>query len=197
MTCLIKDCKKKEVKVDKEFNWIKVEIKPESLLDLKKKYPDLFYDQSWHDNEKFAKDKPKARTLWIREIPDSRNKTWDKQLKLSKDEVPSVNEVVQALVQHYLETGERLLENSYVRVNDLSDGHRVLVGGFDGDGMYVPYRFDDDRHSLIGLAASRSSKPRDLESSDSFEDLNLRVSQLEQAVERHEEIIESVRVILK
>ncbi len=40
-----------------------------------------------------------------------------------------------------------------------SDGNRVNLGNFDGDGLNVNNNWDDNRNSNLGLASSRNFFP--------------------------------------
>jgi len=144
------------------MSYIKVDIKPKSINQLRKENPDLFYELSWYDKEKFATTKPKAETLYIcPQVNGSPDKTWDEQQVGNGGPnltVPTANQLIQCLIAHYEETGERLLGATYSRTNDVdSDGSRVYVGDFDADGLVVSYCWDDFRYSGLGLASSRKS----------------------------------------
>ena len=112
---------------------MKTTIQPKSILQLVKENPDLFWNQDWYKTEKFAKTKPKKRTIHISEVPESRNKTYGEQVKLLKkgEDVPTANEVLQAMIQHYKETGEKL--DWWIKTSDVSSrGPRVSVRFYDG-----------------------------------------------------------------
>ena len=115
------------------------------------------------EKEKFARTKVKVGWYLIRKdvTPTSLKKTWDEQLVLlgKNEEVPSAAVMAQAILLHYLGTGERLFESFYLRTSDVdSDGCRVHVGSFDADRLRFDYDlWDDDRSDYLGLASSRKS----------------------------------------
>jgi len=124
----------------------------------------LFYshDDAWYNKQAFAKDKGEVGWQLVRKAPivDSTNKTWnEQQALLSKDEeTPKAQVVVYTIIGHFLATGERLLENIYVRTSSLdSGGDRVNVGNFDAKGLNVNNWNDDNRNDNIGLSAARQS----------------------------------------
>lgn len=164
------------------MTYIKVDIKPKSINQLRKENSDLFYNQTWYDKEKFATTKPKAQTLWVRtnEVPASRNLSWDMQQEclLRGDEVPTANTLIQAIIQHYKKTGERLFSYCYVSTRDVASvGFRVRLGYFDADGLRVFYSWDDRRVSGLGLASSRKLEPgvSNLETLEHLESLPIEV----------------------
>ncbi len=123
----------------------------------------LFYTPSggWYDTQAFAtKTKVEVRWYLIRKKPvdNSTSKSWDEQQALLKDEsTPTACVMTYAIIGHFLNTGERLFENIYVRCSDIaSDGDRVYVGYFDASGLGVLRVWDDYRLSSLGLSASRN-----------------------------------------
>ncbi|MDP3764437.1 MAG: hypothetical protein Q8Q95_02340 [bacterium] len=144
-----------------------VAIFPLSILDIRGKVANngqrLFYEQDWYNKETFAKYKGEVGWHLVRKTPvmDSTSKTWDDQQKLlgKDEETPKAQVVVYAIIGHFMATGERLFEHTYVRTSSLdSDGSRVGVGDFDRFGLYFDYDHDDNRYDSLGLASSRSSK---------------------------------------
>jgi hypothetical protein len=120
----------------------------------------LFYNQDWYDKEAFANDKGETGWQLIRKelIDNSTSKNWSEQQALlaNDEETPKAQVVVYTIIGIFLSTGERLLENVYVRCIDLdSDGIRVSVGGFDDRGLGVYSWNDDDRSSGIGVSSAR------------------------------------------
>lgn len=140
-----------------------VAVFPMSILDIRGKVErKLFYshDDAWYNKQAFAKDKGEVGWQLVRKVPiaDSTNKTWnEQQALLSQDEeTPKAQVMVYTIIGHFLASGERLFENIYIRCSDLdSGGHRVLVGGFDAEGLHVGSYWDDDRLGDIGLSAAR------------------------------------------
>jgi hypothetical protein len=134
---------------------------PLSILEIRGKAKNLFYDQDWYDNENFAK-KEKVNLQWhlIRkdEMPSSTSKTWQQQQSLltANEITPRACEVIYMVMLDCLVTGKRLLAIMYVRCSDLaSDGHRVIVGLFDSGGLHVDDYSDDGCNDYLGLAAAR------------------------------------------
>ncbi|OGJ63988.1 hypothetical protein A3E47_02685 [Candidatus Peribacteria bacterium RIFCSPHIGHO2_12_FULL_54_10] len=118
----------------------------------------LVYRQDWYEPYDWAKreDAPQERNLRI-PVEGSFNKTFPDQEKLllPEEEVPSTRSVATFLVINALATGKRLLSDCYVRCIDKgSDGVRVCVGYFDGDGVVVAYCWDGGCGPSLGLAAA-------------------------------------------
>src|SRR5262249_43250851 len=118
--------------------------------------------QSWYNKESFAKERGGVGWYLIRKtpVPNSTSKTWaEQQALLTKDEVmPTARVMVYTVIGHYLATGERLLEITYVRCSDVvSVGRRVFVGYFNADGLVVSDYWDDNRHGNIGVSSARKS----------------------------------------
>ncbi len=142
-----------------------VAVFPLSVLDVRGKAErKLFYshEDAWYNKQAFAKDRGETRWMLVRKTPvdNSMSKTWDEQQALlGKDnETPTVQVMVYTIIGHYLNTGERLFENVYVRCSDVdSDGDRVYVGTFDSNGLSVDNYWDDNRSSRIGLSSARKS----------------------------------------
>ena len=135
---------------------------PMSTLDIRAAHKDqnLFYNQDWYNKQAFAKDKGEIGWHLIRKtpVPESLNKTWDDQQKLigKDDETPKAVVMVYTIIGHYKAMGERLFEKVWVRCSDLgSDGHRVLVGSFDAEGLGASSLWDYNRHGHLGLASAR------------------------------------------
>ena len=135
-----------------------------SILDIRAKVKgelwQAFYDQSWYNKEAFAKDRGEIGWHLIRKtpVPESLNKTWtDQQALFGKDdETLKAVVMVYTIIGHYKATNERLFEKVWVRCSDLvSDGRRVLVGGFDAGGLHINLYWDDNRYDYLGLASAR------------------------------------------
>ena len=138
-----------------------------SLMDVWRVQTRLFYSNSdpWYgDSSKwFAHSKVKAGWQLVRKnpVPDSSRKTWDEQNQLLRqdEQVPSASVLTQAILIHYLETGERLFEDIYVRCSDMDyDSDRVRLGHFDEDGLRVGYYWDGwdgNWGVVVGLSSSR------------------------------------------
>ena len=130
-----------------------------SLLELRGMNPNLFFDQSWYDNEEFATVKHPEGTYTVNlDVANSRNKTFQEQKRLLKgDEViPPIAVVATAALLLFLQTGRYPLSDYYVRCAEKdSVGYRVYVGHFDANGLHVSYYWDAHCTSPFGLAASR------------------------------------------
>lgn len=160
---------------------IKIKITGMSLLELKDKFgigEKGFWDNNWWTNEKFAREKPLAGIYEISVEKDLTNMTFNEQ----KDSIPKGFNfthpavLVEAILTHYQNTGERLLENWYSRTNVYtSEGNLADVGSFDRDGVNVDRDEADNSNGGLGVAFSAMI-------SDSFDslDLEIRVKKLEE-----------------
>jgi hypothetical protein len=136
-----------------------VAVFPLSIIEIRSKAK-LFYDQSWYNNESFARDKGEAFWQFVRKTPvaNSTSKTWDEQQALlaTNEETPTARVMVYTIMGHFLATRERLFENIYVRCQDVdSIGDRVNVGGFGSYGLSVSNGWGDDRNSGLGVSSAR------------------------------------------
>ena len=151
---------------------IKHKYSGKSLLELRKKFglgEKGFYDNTWWLKEKFAKDKAPKGVYEIDVSKKHTNLTYEEQKsKLKKGwDFPHPAVLAEAILTHYKNTGERLLENWYSRTSFLgSVGRHVLLGFFVSDGPGVGYWWGGRRFSGIGLSSSRklrNLKPRKLD----------------------------------
>ncbi|XOA42669.1 MAG: hypothetical protein ACKKMO_02565 [Candidatus Nealsonbacteria bacterium] len=145
---------------DLKNDYILAAVFPLSVIDIRKMNAKLFYDQSWYNDESFAKERGKAGWQLIRKTPapNSTSKSWSKQQKLlaKDDEVPTAQVMVYTIIGHYLATGEHLFKDIRVRTFSLaSGGRRVNVGNFNSGGLDISYVWDDYRFSNLGLAPAR------------------------------------------
>lgn len=131
---------------------------------------DLFYSRDpWWIGEKFADEKPQAGEYEFLFDEKTRGKNFSEQKEMIEKEmeIPHIAIVTEALINHYKNTGERLLRDWRVRTGNIaSDGHCVYVGLFDSGGLRVNLWDDDGRHNSVGLSAARklSSDTGNLES---------------------------------
>lgn len=168
-----------------------------SLLELYKQFgvgSSGFYSKDpWWKDEAFAKEKLEPATY---EIDVERKLTGltfkEQENNLKKGSVilhPTV--LAEAILTHFKTTGERVLEDWYQRTSVLdSDGVRVIVGGFDAEGLDV-HRWDGSgRSDNIGLASARKLKfeSRELETFESS-NLELRVKNLEDKMAKIKELL--------
>lgn len=150
---------------------------PLSILDIREKAPQDFYNQDWYDEEAFAADKGEIGWHLVRKtpVPDSTSKTWEQQQSLlgHDDETPTAQVLSYTIIGHFLATsrpagqaGERLFENAYVRTSSVgSDGDHVYLGYFDSRGLHVLNSrglhilnyFVGHRFVLLGVASERKS----------------------------------------
>lgn len=133
-----------------------------SVLDIHNAECKLFYrpyESAWYNKHAFAKDEGKIGWHLIRKTPveNSIRKPWSEQLLLlAKDEeVPSARAIVQAIIGHYLATGEWLFKNIYVRCSDTdSNGNRIYIGGNECE-LNIESSEGETPCSLIGLASAK------------------------------------------
>lgn len=89
-------------------------------------------------------------------LEDSASKDWDKQQRLviGGGETPSSQVMAYTIIGHYMNTGERLFENTYVRTSckGVFKNH-VRVGFFNSKGLTINYGWDDLSESDLGLAS--------------------------------------------
>ena len=159
---VVKDCHFAFVGLDR------INGKPLTILKLQELHPTTgqpkfyFYAPSaWYSNEKFAKETTMSFRWYLLHqniVPKSEDKTYgDQKAMLTADyEVPSaVTEVTKDLLI-FRKTGNFVNSSRYARCECVtSDGFRVIVGYFDGNGLVVDNYWVDDRYYSVGLAASR------------------------------------------
>lgn len=142
---------------------ILVAIFPMSILDIRgrvsKEDQNLFYNQDWYNKETFAKKRGEVEWQLVRKtlVENSTSKSWDEQQTLLaiNEEVPMARVMIYTITGHYLATGERLFENTYVRCSDLASvGARVCVGGFRRDGLNIYNFWVVICRASLGLASS-------------------------------------------
>ncbi|OGZ20684.1 MAG: hypothetical protein A2654_00105 [Candidatus Nealsonbacteria bacterium RIFCSPHIGHO2_01_FULL_43_31] len=138
-----------------------VAVFPLSILEIRGKVDSkLFYDQSWYNKESFAKERGEVNWQLVRKTPvdNSTSKNWlEQQVMLGKDdEVPTAQVMIYTIIGHYIATGERLFENTYVRTSSVdSGGRRVGVGVFGSEGLGVDSWWDGYRVGDIGVSSAR------------------------------------------
>ena len=144
---------------------ILVAVFPLSILDIRTHVYEqfiqtIFFSQDWYDKQVFAKIKSQVGWHLIRKRPvaNSTSEIWNfQQNLLSRNEkTPNARIMVYAMVGHFIVAKERILENVYVRCDDVcSDGGRVEVGSFDVEGLAIRSGDDGVCESHVGLAAAR------------------------------------------
>lgn len=172
------------------MNTITVTLDNKSLLDIRSEFPELFYAQSWYEDEKFAQQK--FTGTWkvpLEPVEGSLNKTWEEQQKLVSKGVAPAAVLAYAILKHFKDTGERAFESVYARTSSVhSDGYHVGIGIFDAGGLVVSDGWDNERYSALGLAVAWKVEAG-TSSIEPLSDLNLeslsaRIEALEQWRER-------------
>lgn len=142
---------------------ILVAIFPLSILEIRDKSKQkLFFshEDAWYNERVFAKDKGRAEWQLVRKtpVPNSTSKNWQKQQDLltNNEEVPNPRVMVYTTIGHFLATDERLFESDSARTSyALSDVDRILIGGFDSDGLRIFSYWDNYCGGSVGLSAAR------------------------------------------
>jgi hypothetical protein len=144
---------------------------PANVENLRKKFKNLFYNQDWYDDEKFAKEGA-VRMAWAivkkEVLEESRSKDWDDQEEVLKQWAKEhkvdpkfvtrrmAAEVAYDILAYYNARNERILEKDWDRTGARSSGgYFVLVGFFGSVGLSVS---DGDRSnslSYLGVCPSR------------------------------------------
>jgi len=162
-----------------KYTHVLVAVFPLSILDIRRRvdrnlfscrclgrnHQDSIHEDSWYNQQAFAKDCGKIGWHLVRKtyVPDSIKKTWDKQQELlgQDEETPSARVLIYTIIGHFLSSGEnreRLFEDlPDVRCSDLiSPGRGVVVGGLDGAlGIRSSDFSHDDRLCSLGVASAR------------------------------------------
>jgi len=144
---------------------------PISILCIQERVDDgLFFPDDWYVGKEFAEfagNNLHYQLIRKNEVPGSFSKEMDEQEGLlEKDElVPNTQEMVYAIIGHFLKTGERLFEgNIHLRTSDCfennqipyfsSQEEQVEVGWFDGDGLEISSDLDIIECPSVGLASA-------------------------------------------
>lgn len=157
-----------------------------SLQELKQKYgtgSSGFHEQGWYKNENFYTEKPEAGVYEIYFDEKENNMTSTEQKARMKEDFDFTHLAIlaEAILEHYKNTGERLMENWYSRVNEVvSDGSHVCIGFFGSGGLYVYHYWDDGRDGYLGLSAARKSE--DTGNSETLEDRILKLEEFKRSV---------------
>ena len=128
---------------------------PVTVENLRKRYKDLFYDQSWYNNEDFAtQESTKAGWSVVRKeiLEESRSQNWDQQTEILKQwaedhgiTVSDSNtlrrapaEIAHDILAFHSARQQRILERDWDWSGvQSSDGNFVNVGSFGRDGLGV------------------------------------------------------------
>jgi len=125
--------------------------------------PRFHSDNPWYCNEQFATDATcefKWYLMPLNIVPSSERKTYQEQLALLPEdyEVPTTIVEVAKCILVFRKTSTYANPNWYGRCIDISSsGHRVGVGFFVRNALYVDRYWDYVRDDIIGLAAARKS----------------------------------------
>ncbi len=130
--------------IEKKDSHILVAVFPISILEIRGKVQrQLFYvhEKAWYNNEAFANEKGDASWQLVQKTPVA-----DSTSDIGKALTARV--MVYAIIGHYLVTGERLIQRTFVRSSDISaSGGLVHVGPFElngpVNGLVVDSRGDD------------------------------------------------------
>jgi hypothetical protein len=140
-----------------------------TLLQLRGRVPELFYEQDWYAREYFATTARVAQRWYLMRkdaVPHSTSKTFEQQTALlgENESVPRACEVAYGVVLYFMTTGEPILTCRFVRCSDIdSEGDRVNTGILKSAGRWVLGISDDCRYHLsLGLATVRNPLPRRL-----------------------------------
>ncbi|MCH7597770.1 hypothetical protein IID27_01855 [Patescibacteria group bacterium] len=149
-----------------------------AILDIRRKVErKLFYlhENAWYNKKTFAQKRgPVGCHLICKTIvEDSLSRSLkEQQVFLSKgDKTPPAEVMVCTIIGHYMNTGERLFPNVYVRTSTVFyvrtliitssrrravwSRRRVDVGRFDRDGLDIHFWRDDYRCDVIGLSSAK------------------------------------------
>lgn len=177
----------------------KFTITGKSLLELREEFgigKNGFYDQDWYLNEPFAKEKPESGIYEIDFDGKFGKMAWDEQEKKIPKGWQRAHEaiIIEAVLTHYKETGERLLEDWYHWGPSLgSYGKRVIVGCFDSGGLYVRgCRPAWDDFGFLRVCLLRKLRDLSVEELKSFEVLKVKSLPdiLEVNGERYKKLVE-------
>lgn len=112
----------------------------------------------WWKNESFADENPEAGEYEINVEKNLTDLTYNQQKeKIPKGfDFPHPAVLAEAILFHYKNTGERILEDWYSRTSAIdSDGDRVYVGDFDAEGLNVSYWDDSYHDDDLGVSSCR------------------------------------------
>ncbi len=138
-----------------------VMVFPLSILKIRRRMDSkLFNDQSWYNKEFFAKECGKAGWQLVRKtsVDNSISKNWEEQKALigEDDEVPTAQVMVYTIIGHYLATGERLFELSFVHTSSMtSNANPVCVGFYKLGGLGINYVWNSNRFNYLGVSSAR------------------------------------------
>jgi hypothetical protein len=141
-----------------------IAVFPLSVFDISGKLVDqelIYLDEWWHHAQSpVAKEKGKIGWQLVRKTPvsGSANKTWKKQQALlsSDEETPTAQVMVYIIIGHYLNTGEWLFRDPYVRTSSLDwDGYGVGVGVRGCAVLLANYWHGSTPTRSLGVAAAK------------------------------------------
>ena len=130
---------------------------PMSIIELRKKAPELFYSLNpvwWYDNERFANKREKAgwHLLYKTEIPGSTEDEWENIIP-ANCMIPSPTILSFGIILHRITRGKSLFPDVYVRC-DAQDSRGIPVRlGHTSDGLLgFVNRWGGRRGSVVGVA---------------------------------------------
>lgn len=147
-----------------------------TILDMRAIHADFFYskgehqnDIGWYDdvNEEFARTDKVEELIWIafhkEPVKGSLNKTWPDQWTLVVEPMMVLNaaEATWALTTYRAVRDTYLLNDLCVRTSSLANlslvlgDHRVIVGGFDTQGLRICFCWDGNRADTLGMSFGR------------------------------------------
>ncbi len=144
---------------------ILVAVFPMSILDIRGKVErKLFsrHESAWYNKQSFAKDKGEVGWQLVCKVhvDDSEGKDWnEQQALLSQDEeTPKARVMVYTIIGCFLQTGERLFNNTYVRCADLCFWifrEHVSVGFFVSEGLDFPLSDADAIYVSFAITSAK------------------------------------------
>lgn len=132
-----------------------------SIMGMRAAAPSAFYfNKAWYADEEFANEVIKTSWYLVRRdaVAGSTSKLWTEQQNSMPGEeyTPKACAVVLAVILHYLETKERLMQAVYVRTDDVdSCDRRVSLGRFGEHGLRIQSRGESVRDYHVGAAGAR------------------------------------------
>jgi hypothetical protein len=140
-----------------------IAVFPLSILEIRGRVErKLFYNHeaAWYNEQFFANERGEVNWQFVRKTPaeNSTPKNWKEQQALfgKDDEVPTARGMVYTIIGHLLATGERLVEQNYVRTSSVdSNGNRVYVSDVGLDGLGIGDYWDAVRYDNEDLSSAR------------------------------------------
>ncbi len=136
---------------------------PLSILVIRDRVDHKFFynhEAAWYNEQIFANEPGEVNWQLVRKaLAESLTpKNWQEQQASfsKKNEVLTAQELVYAIIGHLLATGERLVEQNYVRTSSVdSNGNRVYVSDVGLDGLGISDFWDAVRYDNEDLSSAR------------------------------------------